>query len=111
MTTREAVETLAARARKTASGMYLVAALAVGATAVLLTGAAVVVQWAMMDVASLKLAAGCGTLGAFAVMVPTSRYVIRRVIAQRRPTWIDELARTEGLNAKELESYFTMDSW
>lgn len=47
----------------------------------------------------------------FAGLASLTRSLTRRALALRRPLWIDELARTEGLDAEVLADSFTLDSW
>ncbi len=111
MTTLEAVEALSGRARRLASHLNLLAGAAVVVVAVAGTGVGVVAQWAFFARASVWAAAAFGMLVSLGVVVPTSRFLIKRTIALRRTAWIEETARAEGLSAEELARYFTLDSW
>lgn len=55
--------------------------------------------------------ASLATLGAAAVIFPCVRFTVKRVLQWRASSWIDELARQEGLDARRLAESFTMDSW
>jgi hypothetical protein len=109
--TREAVEHLSDKAHRTARSWYAGGAVAILAGGVVLTVAFIGVQWAMFDAASLKLAMLFGISASAGIVVPSTRTLLRKRLALSRTRWIEDLARVEGLNAKELEQYFTLDSW
>jgi len=111
MTTQEAVEALAERARRAATVVWLLAALALLVAGSLAGGGLVLLQWMLLGVASIKVAAAGGLLVGTGVVVPVFRVATRTLIGARRRAWIDELARAEGIDAAELAQYFTTDSW
>ncbi len=102
---------LASRAENAAKRAYLAAGLVIVAGCFVMTGIAILIQWQFFDVAYVKVALVAGVGSSLFIGVPIARRVVRTMIGARRSSWIDEIARTEGLNQQELQSYFTMDSW
>ena len=111
MKTHEAVQALSRRAQRTATRLYVVAAVAMVVTAAAASALLVLLQWALFGMAWLKPTVIAGVGVSAGVVVPVARRLVRGVIAARREAWIKELAQNEGLNAAELGSYFTLDSW
>lgn len=110
MTDLEAIGLLQERARSISSKFYVLGGFATLGTALLLFGAMVAVQWAMFDVASVKVAALVAVLASVAVVPAVFNAALKRVLAARRLLWIDELARNEGANRQTLIDSFTLDS-
>lgn len=106
MTNFEAVQQLAGRARRASRVAWGLGALAI------LLGCAVALlgQWVFLrHIGGPVSVALC--VPVVAGLASLTRKLTRRAIELRRRTWIDELARTEGLNADVLAESFTLDSW
>lgn len=108
MTSFEAVQWLAARARRTARVGWLIGA-----------GAIVLVLGATLTVMILRGASGrasgrvasAAAIVASLIIIPSVHFVVKALLRLRRPRWIEELARTEGLSAERIAEFFTLDSY
>lgn len=111
MTDLEALALLQERARALARPLQIGAAFATLGLGVVFTGAAVLLQWAIVSVAEVHFSIFVGMVFAIAVVPWAFNKMIKALLARRRMEWIDELARTEGTRREMLEESFTLDSW
>jgi hypothetical protein len=109
--TREAVTHLSDRARRTARGWYAGGAIAMLLGGVVLTLVLIPLEELLLGVSSLKLPLLIGFFSSASIVAPVTRGLLRKRLTLSRPRWIEDVARVEGLNAKELEQFFTLDSW
>jgi hypothetical protein len=109
--TREAVEHLSQKAHRTARGWYAGGAVAMLVGGAILTIAAMVLEEILLGGSSLKLPLLIGFFSSATIVAPVTRSLLRKRLALSRTQWIEDLARAEGLSAKELDQFFTLDSW
>lgn len=109
MTSFEAVQLLARRARHAARVGWGIGVLAIVAIGVGALG----VQLAIAERPSKArgLMTAYITVGAASVILSVVRFGVKLILQLRRPTWIEDLARQEGLDAKKISESFTLDSW
>jgi hypothetical protein len=111
MDMREAVVHLSDRARRTARAWYVAGAIAMIVGGVAFTFAMIAVQLALFEIADVRVAIIVGLGVSAGIVAPVTRTLLRRRLSLSRPQWIEDLARVEGLPARELEQFFTLDSW
>lgn len=111
MTDLEALERLQERAKALARPLQIAGGVVTLASCLALTGLLILLQWAMADVAEVKLSAFGGVLGSLAIVPVSFNWLIKKRLAIKRLEWIDELARTEGVRREMLLESFTLDSW
>jgi hypothetical protein len=111
MSVREAIEVLSSRAQKLALRLYFFAAIALFVGFLAIAGVVFVGQLMLWGAASIKVTGVVASAVTFGIGAPIGRYLVKRTVGFRRRGWIEDIASTEGLNAKELEQYFMLDSW
>jgi hypothetical protein len=111
MNTHEAVSTLVQQASRTARRWYIIGGVAMALGATVLGGVLGWLEALATGFIHVKYVLIAGTLLSAGIVAPTIRFLVRRHLGLRRPSWIRDLAQREGLSAAELESYFTLDSW
>ncbi len=110
MTDLEAIERLQERARLFARPLQIASGFATVGTGLVVTGLAILGQWAVADLAEIKTSVFLGCAGAAVVHFAFNRF-IKVMLQRRRSEWIDEMVHGEGASRQALEASFSLDSW
>ncbi|MBL8918586.1 MAG: hypothetical protein JNJ54_06965 [Myxococcaceae bacterium] len=109
MTAFEAVQHLSARARRVARLAWVGGAAAIVCVFVVVLGVQLVL--AGRPSKGMGSVAAWTTIGAAVVILAAVRFGVKQYLRLRRPVWVEDLARQEGLDAKRLAESFTLDAW
>lgn len=109
MTSFEAVQVLSARARSFARFAWFGGAAAILVTFFGVLGAQVLIMG--RPTKGMVVITTWATVGAAALILTLVKFGVKQALRLRRPVWIEDLARQEGLDAKKLAESFTLDSW
>lgn len=108
MTSFEAIQILARRARREARLGWLLGMISLATVFVSTVAGLTLINGPSKRTGAV---AAYVTLAAAMLVVPVTHAGVKVWLRRRRPVWIEELARREGLDAKRLAESFTLDSW
>ena len=111
MTDLEALQRLQERAQSFARPLQIGAAFAMVGLGVALYFGTLLAQLALTGGEAWPFGSGLVAAAGAAVVPKSANWFIRKSLERRRPRWIDELVRSEGVSRAELEELFTLDAW